>query len=541
MLFPSVRFANGAFPIHPMTQEINRAGGSRSLEAGMQKCNLPGFDEPALFGVARSRGRGGSRPSRDGLCRPACVLLVGLFLALTVSLSAAGEIKRILFLAGPKSHGPGAHEFPAGSRLLAEALNASRLPISAGVALGWPADAGELQRADVIVLYSDGLDKHVARGQGTRLREYLEQGKAIAVLHFALEVSESDPELRSLLLDAIGARFDVDWSVNPIWTVNGLPEPAHPASRGVKPLAVEDEWYYHMRLRPGPRLPTVLLSAVPPADSLGQDGPRSGNPAVRTAVAQREPQLLAWTFTSAQGARGFGFTGGHFHRNWYNDDVRRLVLNALVWCSGLEVPADGVESPAPREPVTATLDEAIARGDLDDVKRHLALDAARAHGAADAKLKPLHQAILRRKTEVVHLLLAAGASPTAPDSSRRSPLHLAVERGDAGMVELLLLAGADPTVRDNRGWTPLHHAGAKNQIAIARLLLDAPTDPNILSELGGTPLHEAAASGSVALVELLLDRGTDPKVRSKTGVTALDIAREYKNTNVIAYLERLAK
>ncbi len=476
-----------------------------------------------------------------GLRLLACVLLAGLFLTLAVDLSAAGDAKRILFLAGPKSHGPGAHEFPAGSRLLAEALNASGLPVSAGVALGWPDDAAELRKADLIVLYSDGLGKHIARGQGAWLRERLEAGKAVAVLHFALEAPEDDPELRSFLLDAIGARFEVNWSVNPIWTLNGSPDATHPAARGVGQLNVEDEWYYHMRLREGTRLPTPLLSAVPPAESLGQDGPRSGNPAVRAALAQRKPQLLAWTFTSAQGARGFGFTGGHFHRNWYNDDVRRLVLNALVWCCGLEVPAGGVVSPAPREPVTATLDEAIARGDLDDVKRHLAFDPARVQGDAEAKLKPLHQAILRRKPEVAALLLAAGASPTAPDSSRRSPLHLAVERGDAGMVELLLLAGADPTVRDNRGWTPLHHAAAKNQIEIARLLLDAPTDPNILSELGGTPLHEAAASGSVALVELFLDRGTDPKIRSKPGVTALDIAREYKNTEVIAYLEKLAK
>lgn len=61
------------------------------------------------------------------------------------------------------------------------------------------------------------------------------------------------------------------------------------------------------------------------------------------------------------------------------------------------------------------------------------------------------------------------------------------------------------------------------------------------SELGGTPLHEAAASGSVALAKLLVERGTDPTIRSKPGVTALDIAREYKNVEVISYLEGLAK
>ncbi len=178
---------------------------------------------------------------------------------------------------------------------------------------------------------------------------------------------------------------------------------------------------------------------------------------------------------------------------------------------------------------------------VDDVKRHLAWDPKRALGAVCAKMNPLHQAILRRKPDLVALLLEAGASPLTPDSSGRSPLHLAVERGDAGLVAMLLKAGADPSVRDGRGWTPLHHAAAKNQLEIARMLLDAPTDPNILSELGGTPLHEAAASGSVALAKLLVERGTNPAIRSKPGVTALDIAREYKNAEVIAYLEGLAK
>jgi ankyrin repeat protein len=58
-----------------------------------------------------------------------------------------------------------------------------------------------------------------------------------------------------------------------------------------------------------------------------------------------------------------------------------------------------------------------------------------------------------------------------------------------------------------------------------------------LSELGGTPLHEAAAGGGVEMVKLLLERGTDPKVRSKPGVTALDLAKEYKNADVVSLLE----
>lgn len=470
------------------------------------------------------------------------VMLVTAFFARGVAAEAdVGAKTHLHFIAGEKTHAPGAHEFPAGAQLLADALNASGLPLRATVSLGWPQNSEMIETAQVVVLYSDGLEKHVARKHVEILRRRFLQGKGLAVLHFALEAGEEDGDLQTLMMEAIGGRFAVGWSVNPIWKLNAVPVPSHPAAVGVEQIACEDEWYYHLKFREPRNGFKPLLQVLPSLRTLGSDGPRSGNAAARKALENGELQVVAWTTESETGARGFGFTGGHFHRNWYDDSMRKLVLNALVWTAGVVLPLQGVVSAAPAAPIYATIDEAIARGDVDDVKRHLATEPARVNGSAEAKLKPLHQAILRRKGEIVTVLLASGASATALDSSGRSPLHLAVERGDAVVVAELLKAKADPTVRDSRGWTPLHHAGAKNQLEIARLLLDGGTDPNILSELGGTPLHEAAVGGSVALVQLFLDRGTDPTIRSKPGVTALDIAREYKNAEVVVLLETRVK
>jgi ankyrin repeat protein len=192
----------------------------------------------------------------------------------------------------------------------------------------------------------------------------------------------------------------------------------------------------------------------------------------------------------------------------------------------------------PAAPENASIDEAIARGDIEGVKKFLDRDASLARGKPEAKLSPLHQAILRRQSKIVVLLLERGADVQAPDSSGRTPLHLAVERADAAIVKELLRRKADPTKRDRIGWTPLHHAAAKNRMEIATLLLDSGMDPNLRSELGGTALHEAAASGVVEMVNLLLARGIDPTVRSKPGVTALDLAREYKHPEVVAILDK---
>ena len=64
------------------------------------------------------------------------------------------------------------------------------------------------------------------------------------------------------------------------------------------------------------------------------------------AASGRE-EVLAWAVHRPDGGRGFGFTGGHFHKNFGNDDFRKLVLNSLVWLAKMEVPPDGVPSATP--------------------------------------------------------------------------------------------------------------------------------------------------------------------------------------------------
>ena len=134
-----------------------------------------------------------------------------------------------------------------------------------------------------------------------------------------------------------------------------------------------------------------------------------------------------------------------------------------------------------------TIDDAIAHGDLADVRLHLAADPASLNQGRDKTRTPLAQAVQRNKSEIALVLLEAGAKPDAQDGSQRSILHLAVERNNPAMLTALLKAGAKPDARDKDGWTPLHHAAAKNQLASAKALLAGGANPMVLSELGGTP------------------------------------------------------
>ena len=263
---------------------------------------------------------------------------------------ANDEGKTIVFVAGKPSHGYGAHEHRAGCMLLAEAMTAGMPGYTAKVvANGWPEDNSVFDGADAIVIYSDGAGGHPALPHREFLDDLMKKGVGLVCLHFAVEVPAGSPGGEDFL-EWIGGYFELGWSVNPHWTPTFASLPEHPITRGVRPFSINDEWYYHMRFRPGMEGVTPILTDVPPASSLSRpDGDRSGNPEVRRAVAAGEPQHVAWAYERPGGGRGFGFTGGHVHWNWGDDDFRTLVLNAIVWSAGGEVPEGGVPSDTPSQ------------------------------------------------------------------------------------------------------------------------------------------------------------------------------------------------
>ena len=65
---------------------------------------------------------------------------------------------------------------------------------------------------------------------------------------------------------------------------------------------------------------------------------------------------MMWAVERKDGGRGFGFTGGHNHDNWGNDDYRKVVLNAVLWTAKVKVPEGGVESSVGKQDLDANLD-----------------------------------------------------------------------------------------------------------------------------------------------------------------------------------------
>ncbi len=283
---------------------------------------------------------------------PVTIAIVSLIT--TVCLAAP---PKIVLIAGRPSHGPGAHEHNAGMLLFKKCLDQSGL-VQAVVCLnGWPKDASVFDGAAAIAIYSDGGGGHPAL-QGDNLQtlgKLMDKGVGLALIHYAVEPTTEKGNKE--FIQWIGGCFETHWSVNPFWTAHFKELPQHPITRGVKPFSINDEWYYHMRFADGMKGVTPILFDLPPADTLKRpDGPHSGNPAVRKDVAEGKPQIVAWAFERPNGGRGFGFTGGHNHTGWGNENMRKIILNALVWVAKVEVPANGVESTVTDEDLKANLD-----------------------------------------------------------------------------------------------------------------------------------------------------------------------------------------
>jgi hypothetical protein len=88
----------------------------------------------------------------------------------------------------------------------------------------------------------------------------------------------------------------------------------------------------------------------------------------------------------------------------------------------------------------------------------------------------------------------------------RTPLNFALRCNNSDIVRLLLDAGADPTGRDSELLTPLHDV---HDAALAALLIERGADVNARATEGTTPLHLACVRDDIDVVTVLLDHGAE--------------------------------
>lgn len=277
--------------------------------------------------------------------------VVALALALLVvpgSACGADVAKKIVLIAGVKSHGPEGnriHDYGWSVKLLKTMLENS--DIAKGVQVethfnGWPTNSSAFDDAATIVIISDGRDgdkyseaPHLESPARVKFVDQLmKRGCGIITFHF----STFAPDVYAdSVLDWYGGYFDWETDGKREWysaittmeTEIHPATPGHPVLNGVKPFRMNEEFYYDIRFRVDKSQWSPLLKV----DALPAKKP-NGN-------------VVGWAVQRPDGGRGFATTCGHFYDNWEHEGFRKTMLNAIAWTAKLEVPTDGVSSKMP--------------------------------------------------------------------------------------------------------------------------------------------------------------------------------------------------
>jgi type 1 glutamine amidotransferase len=252
---------------------------------------------------------------------------------------------RVLIIVGPSTHAPGTHEVAASGRLLKHCVeHMTNVPgVQAEIVYEWPMNQALRDSATTVILLGDtfpAMRLPDAKRNLAHLAEMMARGCGMVCSHYStgLRAEDVSADGEHPLLHWTGGYFATRGKhhqsvakIFPAATISPA-APAHPVSRGWREFTVNEEPYYNNyfgpdgnRLMPG--VTALATSMLPPE------------------APQRE--IVAWSIERRDGGRGFGIVMPHFYRNWKNEDLRRFILNGVVWTAKLEVPAGGVKTTLP--------------------------------------------------------------------------------------------------------------------------------------------------------------------------------------------------
>ncbi len=275
---------------------------------------------------------------------PRFLILAALILTCGIS-SWAAESPRILIIVGPTNHPPGTHEVAAGGRVLKHCLeNMTNLPgIKADLVEAWP-DKALRDAASTVVFIGDTFPANRLPNPAQNLADLdamMQRGCGIVCVHYATGLLGEDvtPEGDHPLLRWMGGYFancscPHHESFARIFPAAVITPAAaqHPISQGWQEFTVHDEPYINNYFGQGenklaPNVTALATSMLPP------DAPKR--------------ETVSWCIERADRGRGFAIVMPHFYRNWKHEDLRRCILNGIVWTAKLDVPPGGVQTTLP--------------------------------------------------------------------------------------------------------------------------------------------------------------------------------------------------
>ncbi|MBI4625789.1 MAG: ThuA domain-containing protein [Verrucomicrobia bacterium] len=260
-------------------------------------------------------------------------LLLTTLLAFTSVLSAAEAPLRVFIRSGPKSHGPGAHDYPRFLKEWVPLLN--ERGAKAGGAEALPTRE-QFAQTDVLILHAQEAGNIPDAGDRRNLDEFLKRGGGLVVIH-AGAVSR-DPDWFKSIVGGSWRQGTTKWLEAPMHLY--FADRQHPIVNGASNWTMNDEIYYDMDLLPECR---VLATAYTPKGfDTGGRGNKEAQARAAAAVATRkgvniydiQPQM--WTYERTVGGgtkpyRAFVSIPGHLYENFNRPNYRAILLRGIAW------------------------------------------------------------------------------------------------------------------------------------------------------------------------------------------------------------------
>lgn len=257
------------------------------------------------------------------LCCSTGLLLCASLLEAQEAQNASGAKRLLLLAQGPDGHPATTHEYVAGLRVVQKCLE--RIDgIDARLIRAdepWKEGPAAIDKADGVVLFlSEGarwIQNDPARLAA--LQRLAQRGGALAVLHWGMGTRDAQNIEKFVQLFG-GCHGGPDRKYKVVTVETEIADAKHPIMTGVRPVKLEEEYYYRLKFAKSEGTVTPLLRV--PIDG--------------------ESHAVAWAWSRDDKGRSFGFSGCHFHRNWQEPAYRRMVTQGILWTLKLPIPENGV-------------------------------------------------------------------------------------------------------------------------------------------------------------------------------------------------------
>lgn len=275
------------------------------------------------------------------------LLLISAFLSILCGCApnqSANNPTRVLIVVGPSNHKPGTHEVAAGGRLIEYCLeNMENVSgYEADVIYDWKEIPHSLDSYTTTVFIGDNFPGEMMNASDQAMKDIsamMERGCGMVCVHYGVGLQnehmglDGDHPLLHWMGGYFAARCDHHQSIArhydaTIETANS----SHPSARGWNTFTFRDEPYINNYF--GPDNNQLLPGAFPLATSmLPPENPKE--------------EIIAWGIERPDTGRGAGITMPHFYKNWLNEDLRRFILNTIVWSAKDVAPEEGVQTSLP--------------------------------------------------------------------------------------------------------------------------------------------------------------------------------------------------